>query len=320
MARLNESTASVESIETLPNLVGFFSVSVKRSLESEVSHLLAENVSLREQTIALGQEMERYEAAKSLHDGVYDIKNKLENKLTELNNLVIGLGALPRQFNKSYNERVDDGRQRDSAQLNWVLKHEEAKYEQGFSPEQDWRLPIIPEDGDFPRNKPRSLELDASMESTDTPKSQKNEDGTTRTELEEDTSCLQPGADFADNRLDDSGIDDSFLPPTLETRKKRKYNASWSEEHFNMKSESAQPHNNLEDTQGTEVLLDFRTESDTFAATPADDDFKFSRPTIVEKCEHVEPCGDTPVLGSLEMKSDSMYHGQPKRRALKPSM
>ncbi|KAH8428887.1 shugoshin family protein [Aspergillus melleus] len=262
--------------------------------------------------------MERYEAAKSLHDGVHDIKNKLENKLNELNNLVIGLGALPRQFNKSYSERVDDGRQRNSAQLNWDLKHDEAKYERNFSPEQDWRLPIIPEDGDFSRDKPRSLELDASMESTDTPKSQRNEDGTTRTKLEEDTLCLQPGADFADNRLDDSGIDDTFLPPTLETRKKRKYNASWSEKHFNMTSELIQSHDNLEDTQGTEVLLDFRTESDTFAATPADDDFKFSRPTIVEKCERVEPCGDTPVQGSLEMKSDSMYHGQPKRRALKP--
>ncbi|KAI9038524.1 shugoshin family protein [Aspergillus affinis] len=302
MARLNESTTSVESLET----------------QSEVSHLLAENVSLREQTIALGQEMERYEAAKSLHDGVYDIKNKLENKLTELNNLVIGLGTLPRQFNKAYSERVDDGRQRDLAQSNWDLRHDEAKYERSFAPEQDWRLPVIPEDGSCPRDKPRSCELDESMESTATPNPQRSEDAITRIQLEEDTLCLQPGADFADNRLDDSGINDTFLPPTLETRKKRKYNASWSEDRFNMKSESVQSHNTSEDTQGTDVLLNCRTESDTFGATPADDDFKFSRPTVFGKCERDQPCGDKPAEESLEVKSDSMYHGQPKRRALKP--
>ena len=124
-----------------------------RSLESEVSHLLAENVSLREQTITLGQEIDRYEAAKLLHDGVYDIKTKLENKLIELNNLIIGLGALPRQFSKTYNERPDSGAQRDSAQSNWDLRHNEANYEPNFAPEQDWRLPVIPEDQDYPRNE-----------------------------------------------------------------------------------------------------------------------------------------------------------------------
>lgn len=127
-----------------------------RSLESEVSHLLAENVSLREQTITLGQEIERYEAAKLLHDGVYDIKSKLEHKLFELNNLVVGLGALPRQFTKSYGERIDGG-QRDLAQSNWDLRHSEANIEPDFAPEQDWRLPVIPENGDYTTHESESV-------------------------------------------------------------------------------------------------------------------------------------------------------------------
>src|SRR5699024_2821540 len=71
--RQNREIARVNSIQSLRI----------RSLESEVSHLLSENVSLREQSISLGQELERYEAAKMLHDSVHDIKAKLDGKLAE---------------------------------------------------------------------------------------------------------------------------------------------------------------------------------------------------------------------------------------------
>jgi hypothetical protein len=76
-----------------------------RSLESEVTHLLSENVSLREQVITLSQEIERLESAKMLHDGVYEIKSKLDAKLAELNALTTDLGMLPRKVSKMGDER-----------------------------------------------------------------------------------------------------------------------------------------------------------------------------------------------------------------------
>jgi hypothetical protein len=71
--------------------------------------LLAENVSLREQVIMLSQELERVESAKSLHDGVYDIKTRLDDKLAELGNLVNELGTLPRRLGKSCDDRLGTG-------------------------------------------------------------------------------------------------------------------------------------------------------------------------------------------------------------------
>jgi hypothetical protein len=61
--RQNREIARVNSIQSLRI----------RTLESDVSNLLAENVSLREQVIMLSQELERVESAKSLHDGVTQV-------------------------------------------------------------------------------------------------------------------------------------------------------------------------------------------------------------------------------------------------------
>jgi hypothetical protein len=61
--RQNREIARVNSIQSLRI----------RTLESDVSNLLAENVSLREQVIMLSQELERFESAKSLHDGVTQV-------------------------------------------------------------------------------------------------------------------------------------------------------------------------------------------------------------------------------------------------------
>lgn len=89
--RQNREIARVNSIQSLRI----------RSLEAEVSHLLAENVSLREKVITLNQEIERFDAARLLHNGVNEVKTKLESKLLELNSLVADLGALPRKFHRS---------------------------------------------------------------------------------------------------------------------------------------------------------------------------------------------------------------------------
>lgn len=118
-----------------------------RSLESEVSHLLAENVSLREQIINLTQENERYESARMLHEGIYEIKSRLDAKLAELSTLASDLGMLPRKAGKM---GADSDRPKATAES----RSRTTESECNAGPE-DGRLPAIVEDKYYPR---RTLE------------------------------------------------------------------------------------------------------------------------------------------------------------------
>lgn len=118
-----------------------------------MSHLLSENVSLREQVITLGQELERFEAAKLLSDGVHGIRTKLEIKLVELNTLVSDLGTLPRNFHKSLNQTEEAPRKRlDTDCLEIKTQAAGVESNSGIN---DGRLPVILEDKHYPR---RTLE------------------------------------------------------------------------------------------------------------------------------------------------------------------
>lgn len=120
-----------------------------RSLESEVSHLLAENVSLREQVINLTNDIDRLEAAKSLSDGVYEIKSRLDSKLAELNTIASDLGLLPRKASK-----LNDGQL--PQELNRPKATAPESRARATDPEMDdGRLPAILEDKYYPR---RTLE------------------------------------------------------------------------------------------------------------------------------------------------------------------
>ncbi len=64
-----------------------------RNLDCEISRLLGENTSLREQVIRLHHEAEE-SASKSVLESVDTVKNKLEAKLSELGALVKDLGCV----------------------------------------------------------------------------------------------------------------------------------------------------------------------------------------------------------------------------------
>lgn len=125
-----------------------------RNLESEVSRLLSENVSLREQIIKLHYELEK-SASRSTLDSVNDVKIKLETKLAELGNLVYELGAVQKTGENSRPQKrksmTRSSPKRSPDQRNWrnTLTLSEAT---GGA---DGRLPPIVEDKCFPR---RTLE------------------------------------------------------------------------------------------------------------------------------------------------------------------
>lgn len=111
--------------------------------------MLSENVSLRGQIITLTQENERLEAAKTLQNGVYEIKARLDAKLAELNGLVSDLGTLPRKAGKfSKGKSFDSDRPKTEAPPRLNDPEYNAEIEDG-------KLPAILEDKYFPR---RTLE------------------------------------------------------------------------------------------------------------------------------------------------------------------
>lgn len=183
MARLNESTASTEPIEicsykdlNTPKyrcamLIEYFCLVKRRfvrqnreiarvnsiqslrirSLESEVSHLLSENVSLREQIIALTQDLERFEAAKTLHDGVYDVKARLDSKLVELSSLIIELGSLPRRYAKKTRDEPEPMGGELPRDTGFTQPVRDANLDRALELEANGKLPVILEDKYFPR-------------------------------------------------------------------------------------------------------------------------------------------------------------------------
>ena len=120
-----------------------------RSLESEVSHLLSENVSLRGQIITLTQENERLESGKALQNGIYEIKARLDAKLVELNGLVSDLGTLPRKAGKLFKDKTYDS---DRPKTEAPPRLNDPEYNTDV---EEGKLPAILEDKYFPR---RTLE------------------------------------------------------------------------------------------------------------------------------------------------------------------
>ncbi|KAI5303520.1 Karyopherin transporter [Ascosphaera pollenicola] len=107
MARLNDVPIASETLESLKrrfvrqnreiaraNSIQSLRI---RNLESENARLLSENCSLREEITSLNTKLEKFQPNKSIDDSVSDLKCKLEIKLKEMSDLVVGLGQIPKR-------------------------------------------------------------------------------------------------------------------------------------------------------------------------------------------------------------------------------
>ncbi|KAJ5667542.1 hypothetical protein N7507_003406 [Penicillium longicatenatum] len=231
MARLNDYTAPPESIEALKRRfvrqnkeiarVNSMQSLRIRSLESEVAHLLAENVSLRQQVINVTQEAERLEAAKMLHAGVYEIKSRLDAKVAELNDLASELGMLPRKIGKL--DKSDPDRPK-------VAGSRPQPADPDY-PGEDGRLPAILEDKCYPRKTLEAQEIQNLVQADSSPAQPVFEvDLTQQSATESPSPSLKVHEILPEGQMGSSSIPDQCLPPTLETRKKKKKTDSVSPE------------------------------------------------------------------------------------------
>ena len=121
-----------------------------RNLESEVSRLLSENVSFREQVIRLKHEVER-DTSRAAQKNIDVIQSKLEAKLTELGELVQELGMVQSNVESSRahkrNSMNRTSPKRSPDQKNWKNALTLSEVTGGT----DGRLPPIIEDKYYPR-------------------------------------------------------------------------------------------------------------------------------------------------------------------------
>ncbi|KAF3385572.1 Shugoshin [Penicillium rolfsii] len=331
MARLNDYAAPAESVEALKrrfvrqnrDIVRVNSMQSLRirSLESEVSHLLAENVSLREQIINLTQEIERYESAKMLHEGIYEIKSRLDAKLAEMSTLASDLGMLPRRVGKT---GADSDRPKATAEPR--SRTMDSEFNAG--PE-DGRLPAIVEDKYYPRRTLEQQEIqnlvhdDPSFESP-------QHNRPMHEECDPNMESSRPDANSSPSEchLDsDPAREEAALPPTLETRKKKKrtdtaapvYKATSQEEKPITMNVPREP-----TKSGSKRK--FSPDEDGVLSDPVreDDEFQFSRPggspsKKTDPFDFMHPnCSPskTPVMG----KQGSAHSGTVKRKVLEPKI
>ncbi|EAW07956.1 shugoshin family protein [Aspergillus clavatus NRRL 1] len=299
-----------------------------RSLESEVSHLLSENVSLREQVITLSQELERFEAARSLHEGIHNIKSRLDSKLWELNHLVSELGALPRKFAKSCDDSSEAANQGHSRFPITESTMEGLHSGNKAVPEEQGRLPAILEDKCYPRKTLESQEIQNLVdckqeiyplqESGEAPSlSGMISDG----EISPEDSPRR--SEIIETASTDGDFDETALPPTLETRKRKKPNvASTTDFHLERATSSERGKANSASKTGTKRK--FSTDCvEEYEHIPAgDDDFQFRRPCHPAPRENDQPVSIrervSPLREEAQLKPIPNYHDVPRRKVLKP--
>ncbi|MCJ1392216.1 hypothetical protein MMC18_005083 [Xylographa bjoerkii] len=171
MARLNEPVAPAAPIESIEALKRRFlrqnreiaransTQSLRiRSLETETSRLLSENLVLREKVISLEHELENRPKQEALEDLGF-VKDKLEAKLAELGGLVFELGRAHKSAiaTAAPSRRQSRGKspKRSPDQRSWKNALTLSEVTRG----QDGRLPSIVEDKYYPRRTLDSEEL-----------------------------------------------------------------------------------------------------------------------------------------------------------------
>jgi Shugoshin N-terminal coiled-coil region/Shugoshin C terminus len=138
-----------------------------RNLEAEISRLLAENISLREQAINSAQEAERWRSSHKLITEVGHLKDKLESRLSEVNALVSELGSLPEKAARRSSYRRRSGIPepvKSPDQKDWQNRQTIGGVLVGQREPQEGRLPPIHEDKYYPRRTLEGHEIQRLVE------------------------------------------------------------------------------------------------------------------------------------------------------------
>ncbi|CAI7592734.1 unnamed protein product [Penicillium pancosmium] len=341
MARLNDYAAPAESVDALKRRfvrqnreimrVNSMQSMRIRSLESEVSHLLSENVSLRGQIITLTQENERLNSAKALQNGVYEIKARLDAKLAELNGLVSDLGTLPRKAGKMFKDKSFDP---NSDRLKTAEAPPRATDPDYNAEIEDGKLPAILEDKYFPRKTLEPQEVHDLVEGDSCMPQSPQVDYLDPATATEDTPS-RPNETPLENKFNLSPSPEAYLPPTLETRKKKRRpevapaSSDNDVESGPTATALATATSTSEANTGTSLKFGskrkFSLDDDVlFDLAPEEDDFQFSRLSRSPQMQKdtfqflTQETSISPSKTPVNMKRGSANNSTTKRKVLEP--
>lgn len=233
-----------------------------RSLETETTRLLTENIDLREQVIKLQAQLDRRERGKAVIENVEATKRQLEGKVAEMQELLADLGKAI---------TVSPRAKPQPKQKVHVVSPDQATYRRGlsFSFSEAMRaednLPAISED-----SRRSSLNVEEPRRT-----SLGSEDRRSSLNFEETITLLPP-------RADDAESDEDLKPPTssmLEIRSKRRRDSTRPTEVESTKSAASLRNQLMVDTPAEKPkkrrFEDRDQDQDT--GTPLNLDFKFTR-------------------------------------------
>ncbi|KAI1961010.1 hypothetical protein LOZ58_003496 [Ophidiomyces ophidiicola] len=230
MARLNDLPPAAESLESLKRRfirqnrelarANSLQSARIRTLEADVTRVLAENVTLRDEIGWLKGELEKSQGSDRFDTQLFTVKEKLGEKLAELSTLITDLGTLPQR-----RKNILASKQTLETQgiCSPCVRPPVRPGHNAFTDEE--RLPVIMEDKFYPRLTPEVDEI---------PESPINDGGEQKTSISPTPSPNRlDSADFSATFLPDGLLgtseyssNDIFMPPakspTLETRRRRR--------------------------------------------------------------------------------------------------
>ncbi|KAF2740705.1 hypothetical protein EJ04DRAFT_163462 [Polyplosphaeria fusca] len=184
-----------------------------RSLETEVSRLLAENLSLREQVLQLQNALETHTSRPSF-ENVDSVKDRLESKIQELGALVAELGQLKKSAAEPPCKSQTAATRRSPGERQW-------RSGLGLREVESAMLPTIVEDKHFPRRTMNSDEIRDLLDNQDSQSPDIGPPPVSRFESDEPIAFERspPSESLAEEVMEDA---EHTLPVNLETRKKRR--------------------------------------------------------------------------------------------------
>lgn len=248
-----------------------------RNLETEISRLVAENISLREQVIAAQADAERWRSANMVGREILDIKNRLERKVNEVSLLLVEMGELPEKAARKGRRRSRLQSMESSAEQDW--KNRQSARE-AFAVDraelQDGRLPAIQENKLYPRRTLENAEVMALKE--EELMHQSAESPELGPPPVAHFEVADPIAfDAGNSQADEPGENVLQLPATLEKRRKRRTSAFLQDMPTEALPDAENPVTQLLKS-GAKRKLDFSELEEPVVQQPnASDDFVFQR-------------------------------------------
>ncbi|EXJ82532.1 hypothetical protein A1O3_06345 [Capronia epimyces CBS 606.96] len=130
-----------------------------RNLETEISRLVAENISLREQAIAAQAEAGRWRNANNVNREILDMKDRMERKVNELSLLIAEMGQLPEKAAEKGRRKSGMRDPRNSTDQGWLNRQSVREAIASDREPYDGRLPVIQEDKLYPRRTLETAEV-----------------------------------------------------------------------------------------------------------------------------------------------------------------